>query len=192
MASFFDLLKPEHSYLFGFLQGDGHLYQNRQKVNKGRLTVELSVQDEPLLVKFQSLFNLYSSVTRRQRDTNFKKQHIASTWSICDKAFRDEIMSLGLPVGKKSEQVEPPKVNYIPADYFRGLVDADGSLGIDKKGLPFLSLTTSSDIMAQSYMQFLATITEKEKSQGRNARDGVYNIMIWKEDAQKCGIVFLN
>jgi hypothetical protein len=45
-------------------------------------------------------------------------------------------------------------------------------------------LTTSSEAVAEAYMQFLRALTGKQKRQGRNKRDGVYNIMVWTEDAQ--------
>ena len=35
MAAMIDLTIPEHSYLFGFIQGDGHLYRNPETRAKG-------------------------------------------------------------------------------------------------------------------------------------------------------------
>jgi len=184
MLPYLDLTKPDHSYLFGFLQGDGHLYRNKSRHGKGCLSLELMAGDQPLLRKFQAMFPFYSSVLTRTRDTNFRDNYEAATWSVSHRAFREELEELGLPVGRKSLRVKPPEVPYSMSDYLRGLIDADGSLGIEKHGFPFLCLTTSSDAIAHTYMDFLMSITGKRKHQGRNRRDEVYNILIFKEDAQ--------
>src|ERR1035437_2132077 len=68
-----DLGQPNHSYLFGFLLGDGHLAQNTR--NRGRLEVEIGVRDELLLRAFQTMVPVYSSITTRVRSTNFKAHH---------------------------------------------------------------------------------------------------------------------
>ena len=105
-------------------------------------------------------------------------------WSVCNLRFREELVRLGLPSGRKSETIAPPTVDHSDVDYFRGLIDADGSLGLEAHGLPFLALTTSSVAVATAYQDFLYRATGKRKLQGRNQRDGAYNILVWKEDAQ--------
>ncbi|MCU7822530.1 hypothetical protein [Kitasatospora sp. DSM 101779] len=47
----FDLENPDHAYMFGFLQADGHLYAGTR--NRGRISVELSARDSPLPEAFQ-------------------------------------------------------------------------------------------------------------------------------------------
>jgi hypothetical protein len=51
-------------------------------------------------------------------------------------------------------------------------------------GYPFVSLTTASDALAQAYLDFALEITGKQKAPNRNARDNIYNIVSFKEDAQ--------
>lgn len=145
----------------------------------------MMASDKPLLEKFQAMFPFYSSILSRTRDTNFKQDYEAVTWSVSHRAFREELEFLGLPVGSKSGTIKPPEVAYSLPDYLRGLIDADGSLGLEKHGYPFLGLTTSSDIIASTYMDFLYSLTGRRKQQGRNKRDQVYNILIFKEDAQE-------
>jgi hypothetical protein len=48
-----DLERPEHAYLLGFLLGDGTLSAGRGR--KGRLSVELHIRDEALLVELSRL-----------------------------------------------------------------------------------------------------------------------------------------
>ncbi len=69
---FLDLTRPEHAYLFGFLQCDGHLSKSAR--NRGRLSVELSVRDVALLERFQELVPYPTSITTRTRGTNFTER----------------------------------------------------------------------------------------------------------------------
>lgn len=47
MKKLLNLQIPEHSYLIGFVQTDGHLQKN--KGNKGKLTIEISHQFEDVI-----------------------------------------------------------------------------------------------------------------------------------------------
>ncbi|MGW2745077.1 hypothetical protein [Streptomyces sp. NPDC001450] len=102
-----DLTVPEYAYMFGFLQADGHLKQGPGQ--KGRLSVEISARDIGLLRKFQKLTPYYSSVTQRTRSTNFTEIHTSATWSLCSLEARTTLNELGLPYGRKSQTIAPPR-----------------------------------------------------------------------------------
>lgn len=179
---FMDLTVPEYAYMFGFLQADGHLHQGVGQ--KGRLTVELNVKDIDLLYRFKYLTPFNSSVTERTRSTNFAENHHSATWTLCSLVARTKLNELGLPYGRKSRSITPPRVAFSSRDYLRGLIDADGSVGYTGPGWPFISLTTSSTAIG-SYLCFYARkITGVERVINRNARDEVYNISYEKEAAQ--------
>lgn len=91
----------------------------------------------------------------------------------------------GIPYGRKSETISTPVNEYSKADYFRGLIDDDGSLGLTANGFPFLSLITASSEIVKEYLNFLESVTGKEKSFVKNKRDNVFNIAVYKEDAQE-------
>lgn len=182
MTSIFDLQTPDHAYLFGFVQCDGLL--TRGPGNKGRLSIELAATDADHLAALAALVPARSSLRFRTRDTNFKRGHTSCTLTIGDRAVRDELRRLGLPEGPKSAIIEPPDVPYSRPDYFRGVVDADGSLGLSGSGLPFVSLCTSSARLAAAFGEFIAETTGERKHVRRNARDGAFNIMCWRERAQ--------
>ncbi|MER7845601.1 LAGLIDADG family homing endonuclease [Kitasatospora sp. NPDC096077] len=180
--TFFDLERPEHAYMFAFLQADGHLTE--QSRNRGRLSVELSARDAPILEEFQRLCPYNSTISYRTRTTNFKADHTSVTWTVCAREFREELQALGLPVGRKSEIVAPPSVPFSQRDYLRGLIDADGSVGLTAQGLSFISLTTQSDAIAS----FFVGCAEELSGAGRrifrrNSRDGIYNIVYTREEA---------
>nr|WP_206440523.1 LAGLIDADG family homing endonuclease [Streptomyces scabichelini] len=178
-----DLEDPNYAYMFGFLQGDGHLYQGAGQ--KGRLSVELNIRDVDLLYRFKRLTPYNSSVTERVRSTNFAEDHHSATWTLCALEARSKLNQLGLPYGCKSKKITPPRVEFSRRDYLRGVIDADGSVGYTSHGFPFISLTTASTALGAYLCFYARKITGVERSIKRNARDGIYNILYTKEAAQE-------
>lgn len=181
----FDLNKRKNSYIFGFLQADSHFSENTR--NRGRIDVELAYRDQDIIYKMHEAVPVKTTIHSRTRDTNFKKDYKSIKLSIFDLAFREEIKKLGLPVGKKSKKIKPPTGKYYKIDYWRGIIDGDGSIGFyETEGWPFVSLFTESYKLAKEYRNFLAEVLNKPKKKlKRNSRDDGYNIMISKEDAVK-------
>lgn len=177
------LENPFYAYLFGFIQTDGHLYQNSR--NRGRVSIEVGKRGEALLVELQNRLPFYSTISERTRKTNYSNEYTSVVWNVFDKRFRDFLIENGLPSGRKSKTVFAPVGEYSKIDYFRGLIDGDGSLGLTANGFPFLSFVTSGTEIANEYLSFLKSITGKEKTTTANVRDKVFNIAIYKEDAQK-------
>jgi hypothetical protein len=175
-------MKPENSYMFGFFQTDGHLSQNTR--NRGRLSVEIKLDDKSLLDKFKQLICVNSSITTRSRNTNFKENYKSIIWTVCDLEFRTTLNTLGLPYGRKSKIIKPPTVPFLENDYWRGIIDGDGSLGMTATK-PFISLVTSSQTLAEAYIDFVFRKTGQYKTNNPNKRDKVYNICVYGEDAQK-------
>lgn len=173
---------PNYSYMFGFMQSDGSLYEGTR--NRGKLTVELKQTDRHILDEFQSILPYNSSVRERTRKTNFSNSSTSVIWTVCMKEFRDTIKDWGMPVGKKSNLIDLPKQNFITRDYFRGLIDGDGSVGITAKGYPFISFTTDSDNIIAAYIELLQTVINKRRTCNRNSRDNIYNLCVYRKDAQ--------
>ena len=84
----------------------------------------------------------------------------------------------------RSDSITVPQENFIQPDYFRGIIDADGSLGMTANGLPFISLITASENLAQGYTAFVANLIGYNKRIQRNTRDKVFNITVFREEAQ--------
>lgn len=181
---YIDLKIPEHSYFFGFAQTDGTLKKSSR--NRGRLEIELGKRDKSILEVFKRLFpQVYSAIRIRDRDTNFKKGYRSYTLTICDMEFRNELNRLGLPYGRKSKIISPPKSEFCERDYVRGLIDGDGSLGVTGLGFPFISFTVKSEKLKKYFLGVVEKITGEKKKLKRNKRDNIYNIMINRERAQK-------
>ncbi|MEU9882869.1 LAGLIDADG family homing endonuclease [Streptomyces phaeochromogenes] len=184
-TGFMDLEDPNYAYMFGFLQADGHLAKGTGQ--KGRLTVEINARDTGILREFQRLTPYNSSITERTRSTNFAETHHSATWTLCSLEARTKINELGLPYGRKSKKITPPRVPFSRRDYLRGVIDADGSVGYTSKGLPFISLTTASTAIGAYLCFYTKKITGVERRIKRNVRDGIYNILYWTEAAQTLG-----
>ncbi|MGW4162223.1 hypothetical protein [Streptomyces sp. NPDC004788] len=180
---FMDLEDPRYAYMFGFLQADGHLAQGTGQ--KGRLTVEINARDITLLEEFQRLTPYNSSITRRTRSTNFAAVSHTATWSLCALEARTKLNELGLPYGRKSTRITPPRVPFSRPDYLRGVIDADGSTGFTGQGLPFIGLTTASTAIGAYLCHYTKKIIGAQRLIKRNARDGVYNILYTAEVAQQ-------
>ncbi len=168
--------------MFGFLQADGHLYAN--SCNRGRLTLELNSHDRWILEQFANLVPFYSSIRTRTRTTNFQEGYCSAVWSVHNQTFREALLCRGFTAGKKSDIIAVPNGEYSEVDYFRGMVDADGSVGKTANGFPFLSIITSSGEFAMQYNAFLRERVGCRKKIGRNKRDNVFNITVFKEEAQ--------
>ncbi|MCZ0980019.1 LAGLIDADG family homing endonuclease [Streptomyces diastatochromogenes] len=179
--AFMDLKNPEYAYMFGFLQADGHLSQGTR--DRGRLTVEINIRDIAILREFQRLTPYNSSITERVRRTNFSKEHHSATWSLCSLEARTLLNEFGLPYGKKSTKIKPPRFEFSRRDYLRGVIDADGSVGFTGQGFPFVSLTTASTAIGAYLCHYAKKVTGAERQIRRNARDGIYNILYTKEAA---------
>ncbi len=173
-----DLTKPNYAYRYGFIQADGHMSQSTR--NRGRVSIEIKKSDRGILEQFQQLVPYNSTISERTRTTNFASGSESAIWTVCNIDFRNTLSNLGLPTGRKSDIVAPPTVPFSEPDYFRGWVDANGSVGYTAQEFPFLSLTIASDAIAHAYIQFLGTVTGKEKHVARNARDHVFNIVVYK------------
>ncbi|MFD8211188.1 hypothetical protein ACFV2S_32890 [Streptomyces sp. NPDC059695] len=179
--TFMNLEIPEYAYMFGFIQADGHL--NERTRNRGSLTVELNARDIHILHDFQRLTPYNSSITERTRSTNFSASHHSAVWSLSTLEARTILNRLGLPYGKKSKKITPPRVDFSRRDYVRGVIDADGSVGFTGQGLPFVSLTTASTAIGAYLCHYAKKVTGAERQIKRNARDGIYNVLYTKEAA---------
>jgi len=176
-----DLLIPEHAYIFGLLQTDGHLRECSQ--NRSQLTIEINIRDKDIVDKIVGILPIKVNTFSRKRTTNFATATTIG-FRICNFTFKEHIKSLGFPVGKKSHLIAEPLIDFSKLDYYRGIIDGDGSLGITKTGLPFVSLVTDSEPLKSSYCLLVKEICGVEPHPRRNKRDNVYNIAIYTENAQ--------
>jgi hypothetical protein len=190
MGNYINLLDPNHAYLIGFIYGDGSLTNGPKGRNKGKMEIEINIRDADILQKFQEIVPVYSSLKSRNRETRFSNRgkiykNETMIFTISDFVFRQELNQIGVPFGKKSLVIRPPRDKYSVPDFWRGFIDADGSLGLTKPGLPFISLVTASAPMAQEYLFMAWKVTRCYRSSSRNKRDNIFNILYMREPAQQ-------
>jgi hypothetical protein len=177
-------ISSEHlSYIIGFLQGDGNNYA--QSRNRGRITVEISARDKDILDKIEKcLEGIHIGRGDRTRDTNFKEDYQSSSLGLFDLETR-QYLSQFIPIGKKSGKVKPPEKEsfFEKHAYIRGLVDADGSIGMTAQNRPFWSLCTDSEFVKDFVLLDIKNTLDFEKRMNRNKRDNIYNIVLFDEDA---------
>ena len=181
-GSFLDLTNPVHAYLYGLIQTDGHLSKDTR--NRGKLRIEMSYKDADVLEVLAGWIPYHTKISTRTRSTNFAAEYKSVILSVYAKEFRDELAHLGMNFGEKSKIIDVPNCAFSKADYFRGIVDGDGSLGFTSNKFPFLSLCTASEKLAMAYVEFIREKTGKEKRLIRNSRDKIFNITVYKEEAQ--------
>lgn len=170
------------SYIFGLLITDGNLYFAKER-NRGRVTLEVSEKDKDIVEKLHELYP-ESHISVRTRSTNFSDNYTSYSFVDGMLPFRTRLVDSGYPRTDKTNLASIPSVEYYSIDFWRGVIDGDGSLGFTKAGSPFVSLVTKSENLKTHYLEFLKEefkIIKREPS--RNKRDNVYNLLIINEAA---------
>lgn len=162
------------SYIYGLLITDGSL--NLSTRNRGKVTLEVNNKDSDIVEKLYKVIP-NSSIRERTRTTNFSKNFVTTKiFSNCRLEFRTWLIDNGFPTKDKTINANIPNSSYEKYDFWRGVIDGDGSLGITSKGRKFISLTTKSEILKEEYLKFLQEELGVIKSINKNKRDNIYNI----------------
>lgn len=176
MYMFDDLQRPDAAYLVGLLQTDGT--HSGSVDGKGRVSLELAIRDAEILSRISSLLPCYSSVGYRTRATNYADNYETAILRFYDQATRRAVAAAGVQVGRKADTIVPPTGSIATADYLRGLLDGDGSIGFTRKGEPFVGMVTTSPAIAGFFCDVVRDVCGVVRTARRNARDGVYNILV--------------
>lgn len=174
-----------YSYLFGLFGTDGSVRRNNKEDHISNLSLELI--DEDIIDK---ICNVLPNCVKgeRYRNTNFKKNHHSYTLSCSNKDFILWCEQNGFPLKNKTNMLAPPLLEYSENDFWRGVIDGDGSIGVKKnEEQPFISLTTKSELLKESFCNYIYKLTNFKPKINRNMRDDIYNITIHGEKAQIIG-----
>lgn len=163
------------SYIFGLLMTDGNLSLSDR--NRGKVRLELSIKDKDIIDKLVELIP-NSTFSERIRTTNFHNNYHSVIFRNSTIAFRTFLIENGFPTKNKTLNATVPTDAYSEIDFWRGVIDGDGSLGITNNNKPYISLATKSEGLKNAYCLFLHNHFNIEKNVNRNKRDNIYNIMV--------------
>ena len=120
-----DVNTPNGAYIYGLLLTDGNMYING---SKGHVSLEISNRDEDIIYKLMD--NIPSSkFSTRTRNTNFKDNYKSITFRNNIKSFRESLVKIGYPLTDKKQKAQYPIGCSYEIDFWRGVVDGDGSIG---------------------------------------------------------------
>ncbi len=122
---FFESPSPESAYFLGFFWGDGYLYKN-PKTGGSTVSIEILSKDMKKLLKYFIMACKWNEIKIYKKLSKNEFYRIYSG----DRKFYDFLLSLGL--GNKLGNYDLV-LSKIPPNYhryfYRGLLDADGSIG---------------------------------------------------------------
>lgn len=179
------MLSNIDSYIYGLLVTDGSLSLNTQ--NRGKVTIELNIKDEDIIHKLYEHIP-GSKIKYRERKTNFTNGQLYKSVIFANYLleYRTSLINQGFPIENKTMNAAPPIVEYSEIDFWRGVIDGDGSLGITGVNeRPYICLGTKSEYLKDAYLLFLNKHFGITKNLNRNKRDNIYNIMLNCSNAVK-------
>lgn len=162
------------SYIYGLFITDGWI--GKRDGTPISINLEVSIKDKDIVEKLHEIIPC-SSIIYRKRDTNFKKGAESVIFGYYRQDLCLKLIKMGFPFEDKTNLARPPIVPYDRNCFWRGVIDGDGSLGIKESSKkPFLSLATKSELLRDSFCDFLHDINHKNYNPNRNKRDNIYNI----------------
>ncbi|MGI5220838.1 hypothetical protein [Nocardia sp. CA-290969] len=179
--SVLDPVLPAVAYAIGLFQADGS--HEGSVEGKGRISLELAIRDQKILLRLSKTLPCYVSIGYRTRNTNFAEEYHSAVLRLYDRDIRRQFANFGVTVGRKSETIRPPDCPFAEPDYVRGLLDGDGSVGFTRKGEPFVGFVTVSEASADYYCQMVRRVCGVTRTPGRNQRDGSFNIVLLNQAA---------
>lgn len=147
------------SYWVGFLMADGGIVG-------GKLRVDLQARDKGHLVKFQSFLKAQHRIRRNTQ---------SDTWRfvVSSRALVTRLAELGVTECKSFTACAPRQFR-ADRHFWRGVIDGDGSIGVDRHQRLAVQLATASRTLLDQYRAFLRArlgrkIARNGSTQGESA-----------------------
>lgn len=121
--NFFNEQTPITAYWAGFILGDGNIHNNK-------LNISLSTTDKLHLETFCKNINLDSRYIKDQIGYNnsYVYKHMFSYLHLCHKPLTTQLLQWGIVPDKTHNFIEPNISIELLPHFFRGWIDADGTL----------------------------------------------------------------
>lgn len=177
------------SYIYGLLITDGYLCV--QVRNRGHVSLELDVKDRDIIDKLYSLIP-NSTVKDCIRDTHFKNNCHTVIFRNSRLWFRTKLIDQGFPTKNKTFNANPPIISCNEYHFWRGAIDGDECLGITKDNRPYITFSTASETLKNSYLKFLKNLLNINKSV-KKSKDGVYSLKVsGKKAVELVRLLYIN
>ncbi len=121
---------PNMAYILGFILADGCIIKGTYKGYSDSLKFGVQLRDIDILEKIKKELNAEHKITIVKNVAYF---------SITSQKIVNDLKKLGITYRKSLNEQVPKTTQYI-RDFFRGIVDGDGGMGIDKKGQPTIGV----------------------------------------------------
>lgn len=146
--AFLNPLEEKSAYYYGLMLGDGSLLKN------DRLTITLKQQDEKLLFDLSQYVGFGLKV--KPKIINNKNY---SVFTFTSKTIADRFRALGFTERKSTKEVCPDIYKY-NVDFWRGLIDADGSIASGRKNFRLVG----SESICKSYAEFCSYLSNNSNA----------------------------
>jgi hypothetical protein len=185
--NFFSRPSKESDYVAGFLLADGNIS------DRGKVSINLKDTDCDVLFLIKKLLNLNSEVSFGERKTGEKSCQLVFTVQ----QIATDLNSLNI-VPRKSLEEKAPEILKFSKDFWRGMVDGDGSVIPSDKGSCKIYLCGSESI-CQDFLDFcksfcpstLAKVCHQGGGLYRVSICGIYALAIAKVLYEDCGDICL-
>lgn len=178
----FDEINSKSAYWVGFLFADGCVYRGNRTT--GVLAIGLSAVDESHLQKFKTFLGSNHRLYYTERIKYILQAKKPSHCSGVSLTIGSERLAATLEkhgMDKKSLGRVAPDYLKDSADFWRGVIDGDGTLYIEPRGLPRLSLVGGYELLCQ-FLEFSKSINSKIKAEIRKVGN-IFEIALGGEPA---------
>jgi hypothetical protein len=156
----FDEITPESSYWVGFLLADGYVFTKHGSYKDyPMIELKLSERDGDHVRKFASFVKSEYAVRSRAYDTNYKACARYTVTSFMSERLVNRLAELGVGPKKSMRETVHPLLALSP-DFWRGVVDGDGYVGmVSNRGrlYPKIQLGSSKSVM-EKFVDLASTL----------------------------------
>lgn len=150
--AFSDWSEEHAAYFYGFILGDGCLCSLRKSI-----VIGINTKDIDILEKLKSYLGSRNKISTRI----VQGKHSVSQFSFSDKEIVNRLIANGLTSRKSTKESIPDNLQY-NRHFWRGLIDADGSLVIKRSSKVFTLSLVGSKETAEKFKLFCDTVVGSE------------------------------
>lgn len=154
--NYFKKWSPKMAYILGYIFAEGNINISKNRGHRRALQIESKDKDILYFINKELGKNIYPTYRKRVRKK--RKNPIQESFyiTICSKEIINDLITLGVSAGKKSEKIKFPSLPEKYTEYFiKGYFDGDGSIFIQNK---------KSKYKNKIYSYFYKYLTFKSKS----------------------------